>query len=97
MNTGVAVGVAVGVLAYVALLGLIVFFAVRWSRSILTKKSTVLGAGLEGLGAKKTGEVKLRCKATNVLGQSQPLEPLWNPAGYMRNVVETVTVNVQKA
>ncbi|MFO0595612.1 MAG: hypothetical protein U0228_09915 [Myxococcaceae bacterium] len=58
MNTGVAVGVAVGVLAYVALLGLIVFFAVRWSRSILTKKSTVLGAGLEGLGAKKTGEVK---------------------------------------
>lgn len=45
----------------------------------------------------KTGEVKLRCKATNVLGQSQPLEPLWNPAGYMRNVVETVTVNVQKA
>ena len=39
----------------------------------------------------------LRCKATNTLGQSQPLEPLWNPAGYMRNVVETVTVTVQKA
>ena len=43
------------------------------------------------------GENKLRCKATNRLGQSQPLEPLWNPAGYMRNVVETVTVTVQKA
>ena len=43
------------------------------------------------------GERKLRCKATNRLGQSQPLEPLWNPAGYMRNVVETVTVTVQKA
>ncbi|MEO6740855.1 MAG: molybdopterin-dependent oxidoreductase [Chthoniobacteraceae bacterium] len=43
------------------------------------------------------GEHKLRVKATNTLGQSQPLEPLWNPAGYMRNVVETVTVTVQKA
>jgi sulfite dehydrogenase len=43
------------------------------------------------------GERKLRVKATNTLGQSQPLEPLWNPAGYMRNVVETVTVTVQKA
>jgi DMSO/TMAO reductase YedYZ molybdopterin-dependent catalytic subunit len=43
------------------------------------------------------GERKLLCKATNILGQSQPLEPLWNPSGYMRNVVETVTVAVQKA
>ncbi len=43
------------------------------------------------------GERRLLCKATNVLGQSQPLDPLWNPAGYMRNVVETVTVTVQKA
>jgi len=43
------------------------------------------------------GECKLRCKASNRLGQSQPIEPLWNPAGYMRNVVETVTVTVQKA
>ena len=46
---------------------------------------------------KTEGERKLLCKATNRLGQSQPLEPLWNPAGYMRNVVETVTVTVQKA
>ncbi len=43
------------------------------------------------------GERKLRCQAINFLGQSQPLEPLWNPAGYMRNVVETVNVTVQKA
>jgi DMSO/TMAO reductase YedYZ molybdopterin-dependent catalytic subunit len=42
--------------------------------------------------AKKAGEHKLRVKATNTLGQSQPLDPLWNPAGYMRNVVETVRV-----
>ena len=38
------------------------------------------------------GPFVLKVKATNRLGQSQPLEPLWNPAGYMRNVVETVRV-----
>jgi DMSO/TMAO reductase YedYZ molybdopterin-dependent catalytic subunit len=36
---------------------------------------------------------ELKVKATNRIGQSQPLEPLWNPAGYMRNVVETVKVS----
>jgi len=40
------------------------------------------------------GGLELKCKATNRTGQSQPLEPLWNPAGYMRNVVETVRVKV---
>ena len=39
------------------------------------------------------GKYELKVKATNRIGQSQPLEPLWNPAGYMRNVVETVRVN----
>ena len=39
---------------------------------------------------KAAGAYQLKVKATNRIGQSQPLEPLWNPAGYMRNVVETV-------
>jgi sulfite dehydrogenase (cytochrome) subunit A len=43
---------------------------------------------------KRAGTCELKVKATNRIGQSQPLEPLWNPAGYMRNVVETVRVNV---
>lgn len=34
----------------------------------------------------------IQCRAFNRLGESQPLEPLWNPSGYMRNVVETVNV-----
>jgi DMSO/TMAO reductase YedYZ molybdopterin-dependent catalytic subunit len=34
----------------------------------------------------------LRCRAFNRIGETQPLEPLWNPAGYLRNVVETVNV-----
>ena len=42
----------------------------------------------------KAGAFDLKVKATNRVGQSQPFEPLWNPAGYMRNVVETVQVKV---
>ncbi|HWB04203.1 MAG TPA: molybdopterin-dependent oxidoreductase [Verrucomicrobiales bacterium] len=34
----------------------------------------------------------LKCRAFNRIGETQPLEPLWNPAGYLRNVVETVNV-----
>jgi DMSO/TMAO reductase YedYZ molybdopterin-dependent catalytic subunit len=34
------------------------------------------------------GKHRLMVRATNRIGQSQPLGPLWNPAGYMRNVVE---------
>jgi sulfite dehydrogenase (cytochrome) subunit A len=40
----------------------------------------------------RAGPFELKVKATNRIGQSQPLEPLWNPAGYMRNVVETVRI-----
>jgi DMSO/TMAO reductase YedYZ molybdopterin-dependent catalytic subunit len=42
----------------------------------------------------KAGDYELKVKATNRIGQSQPMEALWNPAGYMRNVVETVKVKV---
>jgi sulfite dehydrogenase (cytochrome) subunit A len=38
------------------------------------------------------GKHCLMVRAANRAGQSQPLEPLWNPAGYMRNVVETTNV-----
>jgi sulfite dehydrogenase len=41
-----------------------------------------------------TGIHDLCVKATNRIGQSQPLETLWNPAGYMRNTVERVRVTV---
>jgi DMSO/TMAO reductase YedYZ molybdopterin-dependent catalytic subunit len=42
---------------------------------------------------KSAGRHDLKCKATNRIGQSQPMESLWNPSGYMRNAVETVRVN----
>ena len=41
----------------------------------------------------RPGDYELKVKATNRIGQSQPLEPLWNPGGYMRNVVESVRVS----
>lgn len=40
----------------------------------------------------RPGKVQLKVRAFNRVGESQPLEPLWNPAGYMRNVVETVNI-----
>ncbi|HLX13927.1 MAG TPA: molybdopterin-dependent oxidoreductase [Bradyrhizobium sp.] len=38
------------------------------------------------------GIYDLRVRATNNAGDTQPMLPLWNPAGYLRNVVETVRV-----
>jgi sulfite dehydrogenase len=38
------------------------------------------------------GNHQLKVRAVNRIGQSQPIEALWNPPGYMRNVVETVRV-----
>jgi len=38
------------------------------------------------------GKHELKVRAINRIGETQPLDPLWNPAGYMRNVVETVRV-----
>ena len=38
------------------------------------------------------GSYELKVRATNNAGDTQPMDPLWNPAGYLRNVVETVRV-----
>jgi len=31
-------------------------------------------------------------RATNRIGQTQPATDMWNPMGYMRNVIETTRV-----
>ena len=38
------------------------------------------------------GKHRLMVRAANRAGQSQPLQALWNPSGYMRNVVEVTNV-----
>ena len=40
----------------------------------------------------QAGPHDLRVRAWNRSGQSQPMEALWQPAGYMRNVVESVKI-----
>jgi sulfite dehydrogenase (cytochrome) subunit A len=40
------------------------------------------------------GTYELKVRATNNAGDTQPAEARWNPAGYMRNVIETVRVTV---
>jgi hypothetical protein len=43
---------------------------------------------------RERGSLTLMSRALNRLGETQPMEPLWNPAGYLRNVVEPVNVEV---
>ena len=43
----------------------------------------------------KAGTYTLMAKATNGIGDSQPFEGLWNPAGYLWNKVEPLNVTVK--
>jgi hypothetical protein len=43
---------------------------------------------------KEARQYSLQVRAVNRLGEGQPTEALWNPAGYMRNVIETTKVTV---
>jgi len=38
------------------------------------------------------GNFRLMVRAFNSIGESQGTQPLWNPAGYLRNVIEHVDV-----
>ena len=38
------------------------------------------------------GSHDIKVRATNQSGQTQADKPIWNPAGYMRNVIETTSV-----
>ncbi|HEV2455298.1 MAG TPA: molybdopterin-dependent oxidoreductase [Verrucomicrobiae bacterium] len=42
---------------------------------------------------KAAGDYQLQCCAVNRKGETQPKQPLWNPSGYMRNVIETIRVS----
>lgn len=43
------------------------------------------------------GELSLTCRCTNTNGIAQPMEMNWNPSGYMRAGVETITVKAGEA
>ncbi|HTG00224.1 MAG TPA: molybdopterin-dependent oxidoreductase [Nitrospirota bacterium] len=44
---------------------------------------------------RKPGKYTLMARATDTIGESQPFEPSWNPAGFMRNVIERREVLVR--
>ena len=43
---------------------------------------------------RQRGPHTIMVRAFNSIGESQGLEPLWNPAGYLRNVVEHIDLEV---
>ncbi len=43
---------------------------------------------------RSSGAARLMVRAVNGIGESQGTEPLWNPAGYLRNVIEHVDLVV---
>jgi hypothetical protein len=34
-------------------------------------------------------------RATDTIGESQPFQELWNPAGFMRNKIQKIEVSVK--
>ena len=40
------------------------------------------------------GIARILVRAVNAIGESQGVEPLWNPAGYLRNVIESISLEV---
>jgi DMSO/TMAO reductase YedYZ molybdopterin-dependent catalytic subunit len=43
---------------------------------------------------RQAGSARLLVRAFNAIGESQSREPRWNPAGYLRNVIESIDVQV---
>src|SRR5436190_16139187 len=69
----------------------------------VTWRRTTLGADLGRFSFREwsatwtpraRGAVRLLVRAINGIGESQGMVPLWNPAGYLRNVIEQVTLTV---
>jgi hypothetical protein len=42
---------------------------------------------------RQAGSYRLMVRAASRHGESQPSQPRWNPAGYLRNVIEHVDVS----
>jgi DMSO/TMAO reductase YedYZ molybdopterin-dependent catalytic subunit len=66
-----------------------------WKPAKLGGRPTEYGWRLWQIDWKPTeGEYKLISRATNVVGQTQPLSEEWNPSGYLWNVAQPVNITV---
>ena len=65
----------------------------RWVEAQLGEElSRYSFRGFETRLSLPAGPHRLLSRATGRSGETQPLEPRWNPPGYMRNVVESIVV-----
>ena len=68
-----------------------------WSAANFTGKATKYGFRKFGWAWKAgEGQYTLMSRATNEAGQSQPLEPEWNPNGYLYNATAPMPVTISK-
>ena len=68
-----------------------------WSPANLTGKPTKYGFRKFTFTWKAAeGKYTLMSRATNEAGQSQPLEPEWNPNGYLYNAAQPMPVTISK-
>jgi hypothetical protein len=68
-----------------------------WSPANLTGKPTKYGFRKWAFTWKAAeGQYTLMSRATNEVGQSQPLEPEWNPNGYLYNAAQPRAVTISK-
>jgi DMSO/TMAO reductase YedYZ molybdopterin-dependent catalytic subunit len=68
-----------------------------WSRANFTGKPTKYGFRKFAWTWKAgEGQYTLMSRATNEAGQSQPLEPEWNPNGYLYNATQPMPVTISK-
>jgi sulfite oxidase len=69
----------------------------RWSAAKFVGKSTKYGFRKWTFAWKASeGQYTLISRATNQAGQSQPLEPEWNPNGYLYNAAQPIPVTISK-
>ena len=64
----------------------------RCSSSARTWAATRSASGRPPGHRPSPGSYRLMVRAFNSIGESQSTQPLWNPAGYLRNVIEHVDV-----
>jgi DMSO/TMAO reductase YedYZ molybdopterin-dependent catalytic subunit len=65
----------------------------RWVEAQLGEElSRYSFRGFEARLSLPAGPHRLLSRATGRNGETQPLEPRWNPPGYMRNVIESIAV-----
>ena len=68
-----------------------------WSPANFTGKATTYGFRKWVFAWKATeGQYTLMSRATNEAGQSQPIEPEWNPNGYLYNAAQPMPVTISR-